>query len=84
LAAASKDQESLADSLTKLTQPLKGSYASWQLAALSGFLDGLDRHNATLETLQKNGSSVLKKAIEKLGGLFNQARKAVDDAKASN
>jgi hypothetical protein len=84
LAAASKDQESLADSLTKLTQPLRVAHSSWQLVALSGFLDGLDRHNATLETLHKNGNSALKKAIEKLGDLFNQARKAVDDTKASN
>lgn len=48
-ASALAEEQALADLLRRLTEPRPGARASWQLTALAGFLDGLERRGKSLE-----------------------------------
>ncbi|MHB8521322.1 MAG: DUF7133 domain-containing protein, partial [Limisphaerales bacterium] len=74
LATALGDHRALATGLIKVSPPRGGIYAAWQFAALSGFLDALDRRNTSLTQFEAKAEPALKESIAQLGGLFTQAR----------
>ena len=82
LAVASRDASSVAKAVGQLAQPSGEQYASWQMAATAAFLDALERHGSGLKELEANASEPLKEAVVKLSGLFNHARKTVENASA--
>jgi putative heme-binding domain-containing protein len=74
LATAMGDNRALANGLSKVGQPRDGTYAAWQFAALSGFLDALDRRGRSLTQFEASADPALKTAIGQSGALFAQAR----------
>jgi len=83
LAIASRDQASAAKAFEQLAKPSEDKYAPWQMATTGEFLDALERRGSGLEELQANASAGLKKALGKLGGLLDYARKTAETAAAS-
>jgi putative membrane-bound dehydrogenase-like protein len=77
LAAAVKsgDREIAARAIERLAKPIGEESALWQLSALAGFLDALDRWNKPLEKLQNETDDALKRAIARLEVLFSHARR---------
>jgi putative heme-binding domain-containing protein len=55
LAAVLMDGKELPALINKVTGPQDGSYVPWQMAALAGVLDALDRRGQALEKLLKEG-----------------------------
>ena len=51
MAVALGDQKDLARILVRVTAPAEGRYAQWQMAALAGLLDALDRRGQALERI---------------------------------
>ncbi|PYM16818.1 MAG: dehydrogenase, partial [Verrucomicrobia bacterium] len=82
LAVAARDASSVAKAVGQLAQPSGEQYASWQMTATAAFLDALERHDSGLKELQANASEPLKEAVGKLSGLFDHARKTVENASA--
>lgn len=82
LAAALNDEAALAKSLEAATKPRVPRYESWQFAAISGLLDGLDRRKITLTQLQSSSHASLKETLSRLDDLFAQARTTAQDAPA--
>ncbi len=76
LAVAFGDKQSLALGLKEVTTPHEGHYGAWQLAALAGLLDALERRGQTLDQI---ADETLRSP---LGRMFNQARATAADAKA--
>jgi putative membrane-bound dehydrogenase-like protein len=76
LAAALGDKEALPRLLREATTPREGRFAPWQLAALAGFLDAMDRRGQALDVSKNEAMR------ERLGRLFAQARTTAGDAKA--
>jgi putative membrane-bound dehydrogenase-like protein len=59
--------------LKKVTQPKNGDFAPWQLAALAGVLDALDRRGQSLEAATKE--------VQGVGALLDFARRTALDEK---
>jgi putative membrane-bound dehydrogenase-like protein len=76
LAVAFGDKQSLALSLKEVTTPHKGKYDTWQLAALGGLLEALERQGQNLEQIADETLQV------PIGRIFIQARATATDAKA--
>jgi putative membrane-bound dehydrogenase-like protein len=76
LAVAFGDKQSLALWLKEAATPREGRFADWQLAALAGLLDALERRGQTLEQITDETLRV------PLSGMFDQARATAADAKA--
>jgi putative membrane-bound dehydrogenase-like protein len=74
LATASGDDRSLAHALEFVARPAGSRYAAWQLEALAGMLDALERANSSLLKLQAAATPELKTALQDLDGLFARAR----------
>jgi putative membrane-bound dehydrogenase-like protein len=74
LAAAMGEEHTLAQALTIVATPANKKFAPWQIAAVAGVLDALDRGNSSLTKLKSNAGAELKQAIEKLEPIFAQAR----------
>jgi putative membrane-bound dehydrogenase-like protein len=74
LATALGEERVLAEALTIAATPNREKFAPWQFAAVAGVLDALGRGNSSLQKFQTGAGTELKQAIEKLDGLFLQAR----------
>src|SRR5439155_22926033 len=77
LATSANDERSLARALSRVADPQSSGYMTWQFAALAGVLDALDRRGETLAKFHAEVGGELRPAIEKLDGLFTQARAQV-------
>ena len=77
LAVAFGDKQSLALWLKEVAAPREGRYAAWQLAALAGLLDTLERRGQTLAQIADETLRIL------IGRMFSQARATAADAKAN-
>jgi len=77
LAAAvrSGSRETAGRALERLAKPTGEGFARWQLNALAGFLDILDRSSGSLENLQNERDDGLKRAIARLDDVFGHARR---------
>ncbi|MEX0678781.1 MAG: PVC-type heme-binding CxxCH protein [Pirellulales bacterium] len=73
LTSAYDDERSLAATLQKIGRPSDGKYAAWQLTALAGLLDALDRRDRSWEKYDP------QKALSKM---FDFARATVADESA--
>jgi putative heme-binding domain-containing protein len=93
MAIALGHRHSLATLLNEVGKPPPGpspagggregrGYASWQFASLAGLLDALDQLNSSLPKLADEGDADLKRAIQKLDGVFAAARSVLADPKA--
>ncbi len=78
LTTASDDQRSLAEALALISKASGATYAAWQLGAVAGVLDALDRRGSSLPQLQATGAPELNDAIQRLDGLFARARALAD------
>jgi putative membrane-bound dehydrogenase-like protein len=78
LVIAARDENAAAKAFARLGEPSGDNYADWQMAATAALLDSLDRHGGGLGKLQDSASAPLREAIEKLGGLFNYARRLAE------
>jgi len=77
LAVAFGDKQSLALWVKEVAMPREGRYASWQLAALAGLLDALERRGQALDQVT---DETLRDQISRM---FVQARTTAADAKAA-
>jgi putative heme-binding domain-containing protein len=78
LAAAFRDAQALEQILATITTVQDGKIASWQLSALAGMIDALDRQQQPLD------KTLDAAQLQKLGPLFSQARGLFADAKAAD
>lgn len=74
LATALNDEKVFVRVLGEISKGNAGNYEAWQLTALAGFLDALDRKGQTLPQLYETAGNNLKPALSKLEPLFAQAR----------
>jgi len=81
MASVSDDSKCLATLLSAVGTPKQGSYAAWQLAALAGLLDAIEKRKTSLVRLSE-GRPQLTKAIRELDGLFAFARTRLSDGQA--
>src|SRR6266850_4111990 len=58
-----------------ISKPNSSAYAAWQFTALGEVLDALDRGGKSLEKLQMSAGPELRNAIQRLDGLFAEARR---------
>jgi putative heme-binding domain-containing protein len=82
LAVGAENQQSLGRILDRLSQPVGDRYAPWQMAGLDGLLNALDRRNISLKMFADQASPQVQLAVEKLDGLFQQARQIAADSKS--
>ncbi|REK11422.1 MAG: dehydrogenase [Planctomycetota bacterium] len=68
MASAFEDERSLAAALARIAQPTEGDYAAWQMTALAGLLEALDRADASWHELDAEG---------RLAEMFSRARATV-------
>ena len=80
MATAANDTNSVANVLRHLAAPASGVCAPWQMAALIGFLDALDRRGISLSGYEAQANGELKEAIQSLTGVFSQARHVADSS----
>ncbi|MCI0462352.1 MAG: neutral/alkaline non-lysosomal ceramidase N-terminal domain-containing protein [Gemmataceae bacterium] len=73
----SLDDKALAGALEKVTAAKEGQYAPWQLAALTGVLEALQRRGRSLDKLPDT------EARDRVRLMLTQARKTAADGKAS-
>ena len=66
-----------ARALERLATPTGEAFAPWQLNALAGFLDTLDRWSKPLEKLQSEADDELNRAIAGLDAVFAHSRRLV-------
>ena len=78
LAAGFHDAQVLEQILATITTVQDGKIASWQLSALAGMIDALDRQQQPLD------KTLDAAQLQKLGPLFSQARSLFADAKAAD
>lgn len=78
-ATTMNDSKAFETALVKIGQPVNGQIETWQISALSGFLDALDRRNSSLKKFDESAPASLKTAIQQLNPLFVQARVIVHD-----
>lgn len=74
LATALNDEAVFVKVLDQVTQMRGSKYEAWQLNALAGFLDALDRKGVTLAQLQKKAGADLRSALGRTERLFEAAR----------
>ena len=74
LATATGNERALASALAMVEQPHANGYAPWQFAVLGGMLDALGREGKSLEQWQAGTGPELRAAIQRLDGMFTQAR----------
>jgi putative heme-binding domain-containing protein len=79
-----QDRKTFEMILNELAQPKEnGRFASWQMAALAGFLDALDQRGSSLTTFYQKSRRSLKTTIEQVNGIFAQVRTEVSDPTAT-
>lgn len=83
LATAMKNDQALIEGLNEVSKTAQGRYASWQYAALAGFLDAFARRNGSLEEFQAEARPELKTALLQLDDLFSSARQVALNPQAS-
>jgi len=70
--------------LDELAEPKEnGRFASWQMAALAGFLDALDERRSGLPAFYQKSRRSLKTTIEHVNGIFAEARAEASDPTAT-
>jgi putative membrane-bound dehydrogenase-like protein len=69
--------------LKAVSTPEKDGYAPWQFSALAGLLDSLDQRSTSLAKMRETGNEEMRTALKQLAGLFDAARAAIVDSKAS-
>ena len=74
LATAMNDSKAFEAALVKIAQPVNGHIETWQISALAGFLDALNRRNTSLKKFHDTASPSLQAVTERLEPLFAQAR----------
>ena len=79
LATAMNDEKAFEKVLGKVAQPDNGKFHSWQLAALAGFLDALDRRGVDLKKFHETATKDLQREVGQLDGIFSQARQLAAD-----
>jgi putative membrane-bound dehydrogenase-like protein len=81
LATAMNDSGAFEKALAKIV-PTNGKVERWQMEALTGFLDALDRRNTSLKKFHDDASTNLKSTIGQLDSVFAQARTIANDSTA--
>jgi putative membrane-bound dehydrogenase-like protein len=74
LATEMSQDDLLGNALADVVKPVNSGYASWQLAASIGFLDGLDRRKISVADFSRQASGDLQRVLPHLDALFAQAR----------
>ncbi|MDB6056227.1 MAG: putative rane-bound dehydrogenase, partial [Verrucomicrobiales bacterium] len=82
LATAMEDFKAFETALVKIAAPVNGKIQTWQISALAGFLDALDRRNVSLKRFRVSAPAALQTAIDKLNPLFVRARAIASDSKS--
>ncbi len=82
--AAQDDAAALGRSLAAITRlPKNGQPEPWQVAAVAGVVDALDRRGKSLAELAKGGDAELKSAVARLAELVRESRVIAADAAAT-
>lgn len=85
LGTAVQDPKTIGTILGELTQPKEtGHFASWQLAALAGFLDALENRESSLSAFYQKSNHLLKTDIDQINGIFTQARAKASDPRSTD
>jgi putative membrane-bound dehydrogenase-like protein len=79
MATAFDDARALVRLLSAVAEPRDGQYATWQVAALSGLLDTLDRRNSGLAKFRAKSDEALNAGLDRLTPMFVWARAIVKD-----
>jgi putative membrane-bound dehydrogenase-like protein len=74
LAASYKNEPSLILGLDLIATPRDGKYAAWQVAALTGLLDALDREKFSLNKLGQQSGGKLATALARVAAMFEYSR----------
>ena len=74
LAVVLKQDGAVSAALRKISRPTAEGYSAWQFAAAAGFLDGVERLDASLAASQLRASGTLKQASALLSPVFLAAR----------
>jgi putative membrane-bound dehydrogenase-like protein len=82
MAAAFDDESALANALHAITARTDAHFELWQIAALGGLLDALDRKRTSLAEFQSKAKPDLKSPLTQLDGLFAGARALAIDKNA--
>ncbi len=82
LAASLGEARALGTSLVAITQPSGSGYEAWQLAALGGLLEAMDRRHTTLAALVSGPSET--RTPPSLTGLFAYARQRATDPQSGD
>jgi putative membrane-bound dehydrogenase-like protein len=78
LATTYDNDRALVRLLAALAKPdAEGNFADWQVTALAGLLDTLDRKNLSLAKFEKEADADLKQGLAHVNPMFDWARKAV-------
>lgn len=75
LASTLGDDRTLAEALAIIGQPKAGNYAPWQVTALAGLLDALQRRGVSWEKFEQS---------KNLGGMFEYARSITANGEAAD
>ena len=78
LAAAQHDEAALLPPLVAVSQGRNGQFALWQMTALAGFLDALDRQGVSLPKFRSQAGIEMQTAVQRLSDLFGYARGQAD------
>jgi putative membrane-bound dehydrogenase-like protein len=82
LATTYDNDRALVRLLAALAKPnAEGAFADWQVTALAGLLDTLDRKNLSLAKFEKEADADLKQGLARVNPMFDWARKAVVNEK---
>lgn len=82
LAASYKNEPALIRGLDLIATPRNGKYAAWQVAALTGLLDSLDRDKLSLDKLGQKSGGKLGAALTRVAALFEYSRTTVAQSDA--
>jgi len=83
LATTYDNDRALVRLLAALAKPDdKGNFEDWQVTALAGLLDTLDRKNLSLAKFEKEADADLKQGLAQVNPMFAWARKAVSNETA--
>ncbi|MDB6121703.1 MAG: putative rane-bound dehydrogenase [Pedosphaera sp.] len=83
LATTSEDQPALTLALNAAAKTNSNGHASWQLAIMSGFLDGLDRRNVELNKFKVESKDELQQAMTHLDEAFHHMPALAADVQAN-
>jgi len=84
LATSYDNDKALVRLLAALARPdARGAFADWQIAALAGLLDTLDRKNLPLAKFAKEADPELKQGLTSINPMFAWARKTVANNQAN-